>query len=233
MTILAIDTSGPAAGAAIMRGGRILCEETLCVGLTHSESSMPMVSRLFDKAGMAPGDIDLYAAVAGPGSFTGVRIGVCEAKGLAHAVGKKALAVDALETLAMNAYGFGGIICPILDARRSQVYCAAFRFVDGDLPVRIMDDRALPLAEFLAALPPDEKCLFLGDGLDAHGPAVAEILGARAMMAHAGIRDIRAACACRIAYLRQGEAVDPMNLNPFYLRAPQAERERLAKGSAV
>ncbi|MBR3504635.1 MAG: tRNA (adenosine(37)-N6)-threonylcarbamoyltransferase complex dimerization subunit type 1 TsaB [Clostridia bacterium] len=229
MKILAVDTSGPYAGAALMEDGVVTHEIAACHGLTHSQTSLPMIEQALAAAGLSPADVDLFAAVTGPGSFTGVRIGVCEAKGLAHACGKKIVGVDALEALAVNAFGFPGVICPILDARRSQVYCAAFRFAGSGLPERVLPDEALPLSEFLTRLPQDETCLFLGDGLKAHFPAVREALGERAVSAPASMAYLRAASACVIAERRAGEAVEPMALEPLYLRAPQAERERSAR----
>ena len=229
MTILAVDTSGPWAGAAIMEDGVVTHEIAACHGLTHSQTSLPMIDQALTAAGLTPADVDLFAAVTGPGSFTGVRIGVCEAKGLAHAVGKKIVGVDALEALAVNAFGFPGLICPILDARRSQVYCAAFRFAAGPLPLRVLPDDALPLSDFLGRLPGDEKCLFLGDGLKVHFPAIRAALGERALAAPANMAYLRAASACVIADARADEALEPMALEPTYLRAPQAERERNAR----
>ena len=116
LNILGIDSSGPVASCAVMSGGRIVHSIALNHGLTHSEALMPAVDAAMRASGLTCADIDAFAAVAGPGSFTGVRIGVCTAKGLAHAAGKPCAAVDALEALAMNFYGFGGLVCPILDA---------------------------------------------------------------------------------------------------------------------
>ena len=229
MKILALDTSGPYAGAALMENGAVTHEIAACHGLTHSQTAMPMLDQALEAAGLEPSDIDLFAAVAGPGSFTGVRIGVCAVKGLAHGCGKRAVAIDALEALSVNAFGFPGIICPILDARRSQVYCAAFRFAAGELPERILPDDALPLTEFIARLPKDEQCLFLGDGLSVHFPAIRALMGDRAIAAPAPMAFIRPSAACYLAEKRQDEAVEPMLLKPLYLRAPQAERERSAR----
>ena len=229
MKILSLDTSGPYVGAALMEDGAITHEICACHGLTHSQTAMTILDQCLTAADLTPGEIDLFAAVTGPGSFTGVRIGVCAVKGLAHGAGKKVIGVDALETLATGAFGFHGLICPILDARRAQVYCAAFRFEEGSLPERVMENAALPLTEFLARLPEGERCLFLGDGLKVHFPAVQRILGERAVCAPACLSYIRPSAACRLAELRAGQAVDAMNLVPAYLRAPQAERERNAR----
>ena len=229
MKILALDTSGPVAGAALMEDGVITHEVMASHGLTHSQTAMPMVDQCLSAANLTAKDIDLFAAVAGPGSFTGVRIGVCAVRALAHAWNKPALSVDSLEALAMNGFGFRGVICPILDARRGQVYCAAFRFEEGRLPVRILDDEAMALTDFLKKLPENEKCLFLGDGLKVHFPAVQAQLGERAVAAPSHMAYLRPAAACEIAANRMDEAKGCMELNPIYLRAPQAERERNAR----
>ena len=233
MNILAVDTSGPVAGVALMQDGVITHEITAQHGLTHSQTSMPMVDDVLSAAALKAQDIDLFAAVVGPGSFTGVRIGVCAVKGLAYAWEKPVVPVDSLEALAVGAFGFDGVICPILDARRGQVYCAAFRFREGDLPERLMPDQAIALTDFLTQLPTGDRLLFLGDGLRVHYPKAREILGERAVAAPAPAACLRAASACWIAQKRQDQAVDGRALEPLYLRASQAERERAEKEAAA
>ena len=144
MNIVAIDTSGPAASCAVMKDGAVVQLTVMNHGLTHSETIMPALEQAMRAAGLSCAEVDVFAAVAGPGSFTGVRIGVCAVKGLAHAWDRPCARVDALEALAMNFYGFDGLACPILDARRGQVYCAAFDMRAG-LPQRVMDDGAMDL----------------------------------------------------------------------------------------
>ena len=228
MNILAIDTSGPVAGCAVMREGRIVHLTAMNHGLTHSETIMPAVDEALDRAGLTCPEVDVFAAVAGPGSFTGVRIGICAAKGLAHAVNKPCAALNALETLAMNFYGFDGLCCPILDARRGQVYCAAFDMAGG-LPARVLDDGAVALEAFLERLPRDRRLAFVGDGVGVYGAAVQAALGERAVIAPLNLRDLRADAACVLAASRQDEWVAAKYLRPIYLRAPQAERERMAR----
>lgn len=227
MNILAIDTSGPVAGCAVTVDGRVAHLIEMKQGLTHSETIMPAVDAALAASGLACADIDVFAAVAGPGSFTGVRIGVCAAKGLAHAVGKPCAAVDALETLAMNFYGFDGLCCPILDARRGQVYCAAFDMKNG-WPERALPDDALALPDFLERLPEDRRLAFVGDGVAVHADAIKAALGDKALVAPENLRDIRADAACLLAARRPEAWVEAKNLRPIYLRAPQAERERKA-----
>ena len=140
MNILMIDTSGPACGVAISRDGQIVCEMQLTSGKTHSQRVMPMVDQALALCEMTVTDVDLFGAVVGPGSFTGVRIGVSTVKALAHAAGKPCIGIDALEALAANAPYFDGVICPILDARAQQVYGAMFE--GGMPPRRLMDDEA-------------------------------------------------------------------------------------------
>lgn len=228
LTVLAIDTSGPVAGCAVMTGGRIAHLTAMNRGLTHSETIMPAVDAALEAAGLRCADVDVFAAVAGPGSFTGVRIGVCAAKGMAHAAEKPCAAVHALEALAMNFYGFDGLCCPILDARRGQVYCAAFDMARG-MPERALEDAAQPLGAFLERLPSDRRLVFVGDGVKVHAPAVLEALGARAMIAPENLRDLRPDAACVLAAARPDTWVKAARLRPIYLRAPQAVRERKRK----
>ena len=121
MNILMIDTSGPACGVAIMRDGRLIYEAELVNKQTHSQRVMPMADAALAMSDMTAAEIDVFGAVTGPGSFTGVRIGVSTVKALAHAAGKPCVAVDALEALAANVTAFDGVVCPILDARAQQV----------------------------------------------------------------------------------------------------------------
>lgn len=232
MNILAVDTTGPVAGVALMQDGIITHEITAAHGLTHSETSLPMVDDVLAAAGLEPGEIDLYAAVTGPGSFTGVRIGVCTVKGLAHAWNRPVVPVASLEALAAGAFGFHGLICPILDARRAQVYGAAYRFEQGELPEEVLPMQAIALDEFVSRLSQGERLLFLGDGLKVHFPRVREMLGERALAAPAPQNYLRAAAACLIAEKRADQAVPAHALEPIYLRLSQAERERRQREEA-
>lgn len=228
MNILMIDTSGPACGAAIMRDGRIVYEAQLTNKQTHSQRIMPMVDSALNMSDMRMEDIDVFGAVVGPGSFTGVRIGVSTVKALAHAAGKPCVGVDALEALAANVCTFDGVVCPILDARAQQVYGAIFK--DGR---RISEDEAIKLTLFLDEVEKTgEDALFLGDGVTVFEKAIAERLGEKAHFAPVQHQSLRAgsACALAAAKLEAGEeTTDYISLLPLYLRAPQAERERAAR----
>ena len=231
MNILMIDTSGPACGVAIVKDGRRVYEAALEGGMTHSQRLMPMVDAALNMAGMTAQDIDLFGAVVGPGSFTGVRIGVSTVKALAHAAGKPCVGVDALEALAMNACEFDGVICPILDARAQQVYGAIFE--GGMPPRRLCGDAAEKLTAFLDRVEETGKrALFVGDGVAAYEKAIAERLGEKAVFAPAQHAGLRAMCAAMLAQHYADTAQDYITLLPLYLRAPQAERERAAREAA-
>lgn len=225
MNIVAIDTSGPLASCAVMKNGVITRMTLMNQGLTHSETIMPELDACLSAADLDCSQTDVFAAVAGPGSFTGVRIGVCTAKGLAHAYNKPCVAIDALEALAMNVQYFDGIACPILDARRNQVYCAAFDVKNG-LPERILSDDAIEIGAFLERLPKDRRLFFLGDGLRVHAERIRGELGERAIIAPANMRELRADAACLLAAEKQEAWAEAKMLTPIYLRKPQAERER-------
>lgn len=227
MNIVAIDTSGPLASCAVMKDGAIVHMIVMNQGLTHSETIMPALDDAMRASGLSCKDVDCFACVAGPGSFTGVRIGVCAAKGLAHAWNKPCARIDALEALAMNVQGFDGIACPILDARRNQVYCAAFDMKNG-LPQRVLEDEAIEIGAFLEKLPRDRRLIFLGDGLRVHADRIRETLP-DALLAPANMRELRADAACLLADARQDAWMEARLLTPIYLRIPQAERERNAR----
>ena len=220
MRLLVIDTSGPVCGVAVMEDEKVLCEYTVQNRNTHSANLMPMTEAALASAGLEVRDLDAVAAVTGPGSFTGVRIGVATAKGLAHGAGIPCIAVDALESLSLSAGGFDGVICPIQDARAGQVYGAAFR--EGE---RLLPDEPLKLEEYLEKiLPLGGKFLFLGDWMPVHREKIREILGGRAVFAQAHLNYLRPSAAGLLA-LRE-TPTDYLNLQATYLRPPNAQKNR-------
>lgn len=227
MKLLAIDTSGPVCGVAILTEAGIVHECATVNRLTHSANLLPMIDAALCSTGLTLADMDRFAVVTGPGSFTGVRIGVSTVKGLAHGAGKPCVAVDALEAMAAGAGEFGGIICPIQDARAGQVYGAAFRQRGGDLrPERLMKDTPMALkdyADFLCTL--GDRFLFLGDGMPVHRARLTEMLGEKAVFAPAHRAFLRPGAAAYLASLEE-ETLDYRALMPLYLRAPSAERCR-------
>ena len=232
MNILAVDTSGPSVGVALLCGDRLVFECTLTHRRTHSQWVMPTVEQALAQTGHALDDVDLIASVVGPGSFTGVRIGVSTVKGLAQGLNKPCVAIDALEALAVGAQDAPGTLCPILDARAGQVYGAAFSA--GLPPRRLLDDMAAKLEEYLAhiaALP--APFVFLGDGVAVFREALTVALGERARFAPPHACGLRAGCAAVLATQYADRAVGYAALRPLYLRAPQAERERAAREQAA
>jgi len=227
MNLLAVDTSGPVAGVAVLRNGEIAYEGAAVNRLTHSVNLMPMVEEALGRAGVDVSEIDLYAAVTGPGSFTGVRIGVSAVKGMAHGAGKPCVGVDALEALAAGVCMTDALLCPIQDARAGQVYGAAF--LPGFPPVRVLDNMAEKLPAFIEKaleVSGGRKLCFLGDGVKTYEKAIVDILGERAVFAPAHMRYLRPASVALLAEAYADKAVDYLTLMPVYLRAPQAERER-------
>jgi len=221
MRLLIIDTSGPVCGVAVMEDEKVLSEFTAQNRNTHSANLMPMTEAALEAAGKTIGEMDAIAAVTGPGSFTGVRIGVATVKGLAHGAEIPCIPVDALEALNASAGGFDGVVCPIQDARAGQVYGAAFR--GGE---RLMKDEALKLEEFLEKISGmGEKFIFLGDGMPVHREKIREILGEKAVFAPAHLNYLRPSAAGVLA-MAGGRKTDYLNLEATYLRPPNAQKNK-------
>lgn len=224
MLIFGIDTCCSAATSAIFDGEKLLAQTVINHKKTHSQKIMPQIENLFSLLEINVNDIDAFAAAVGPGSFTGVRIGVATIKGMAGALNKPCIPVSTLEALAYPLSSFSGIVCPILDARRGQVYNALFK--NGE---RLCPDRALALSELLNELS-QEEVIFLGDGIF---PYRDEILSAmpKAVFAPLVIANNLAGSVCEVAYekFKRGEAVSAKELVPSYVRLSQAEQSA-AKG---
>ncbi len=230
MKILALDTTAKTASVAVTENERVLGVCNIDNGLTQSELILPMAERLLASLGMSFSDIDLYAVTVGPGSFTGVRIGVSTVKGLAFGKNIPCAAVSTLEALAENAAGLRGLIVPCMDARRGQFYTASFSS-DGEAMTRLTPDRAISaeaLAEELRDFGGD--VYVTGDGYEvAH--RLLSSLGVRLAKTPELLRVANAASIAKIAKRMQerGECVSESELQPTYLRIPQAERERLER----
>lgn len=226
MNIFGIDTCCMAATAAVITDDRLVAQVVQNNKKTHSQKIMPMIEFMLREADMSVDDIDCFAAATGPGSFTGVRIGVATVKALAHAADKPCAAVSTLHALANNTACFDGIICPILDARRGQVYNALFR---GGSMERMTDDRALSLVKLCEELKEtDERIIFLGDGVSVFEDEIKKELGGRAEFAQRMQRMNLAASVAEIGYEKFicGDVCGYGELKPDYHRLSQAERER-------
>ena len=164
MLTLAFESSAKAASVALLRDGSLVSQYSQCSGLTHSRTLLPMAEDLLKNAELKLSDIDLFAVAHGPGSFTGIRIGVSTVKGLSWACDKPCVGVSTLESMAWHGLAAGGLICPVMDARRQQVYNALFEIREGR-PIRLTEDRPLSLAELCEELRRQDGVPFLvGDG---------------------------------------------------------------------
>lgn len=226
MQILGIDSSAVSAGCAVVKDGRVLAEGFVNVGLTHSQTLLPLISDTIARAGTSLSECDAIAVSQGPGSFTGVRIGIATVKGLAFTGGIPCIGVSTLEAIAFGAACAEGVLCAVMDARRAQVYNAMFACRDGAV-TRLCEDRAVAIEELAAEINAAEQTVWLcGDGallcFDRLSP-----LCPRLRLAPEAVRWQR---GIGVALAAEGKpAVDAAALVPTYLRLPQAERELRAR----
>lgn len=228
MLLLSVDSSASPASVCLCEDGRIIADYYLNTGFTHSQTLMAMVDSVLKISGKHADEIDVCAVNNGPGSFTGVRIGVSAVKGMAYASDKPCIAVSTLESMAYNYLTADSIVCACMDARRNQVYSALFR-INGGSVIRICDDRAISVEALLDELAAyGEKILLAGDG--------AELVFKASNSEHIFIappnnRFQRASSTAMAAFEKynRGETVSAASLMPSYLRLSQAERERQAK----
>ncbi len=223
MLILAFESSARAASVALLRDGSLLSQYGQCSALTHSRTLLPMAEDMLRNAELTIGDVDLFAVAHGPGSFTGVRIGVSTVKGLAWAADKPCVGVSTLEAMAWHGLAAGGVICPVMDARRSQVYNALFEIREGR-PVRLCEDRPIALEELAPQLGELDGPMFLvGDG----AAITAAFLEKEGIPFRLAPENLRWQSAWGVAMAAAGkEPGTADSLLPVYLRLSQAERER-------
>lgn len=224
------------ATVAVCDDDKLVAESVVNCGRTHSQKIMPQIQTMLEAAEIKCSDIDCFAVASGPGSFTGVRIGVATIKALAHGTKKPCIAISTLEGLADNIRYFNGIICPILDARRSQVYTALFE--GGQDMSRLCEDMAMNVDELIDELKKPEysnkDIIFLGDGIFVYMEVIKEQLGNRAMFAPQNINLNKASSIAHLAIneFENGNAENYSNIVPQYIRMSQAERERLEREKA-
>lgn len=232
MKILAVDSSAKSASVAVAENGRLISECFVNNALTHSRTLMPMVDNALSQADMSLGDIDALCVNVGPGSFTGIRIGVAAIKGLAAADNKPCAGVSTLESTAYNFADENCIVCAAMDARCNQVYTALFR-CDGSNVTRICEDKAISVDELGEELSQyNDKIYLAGDGAEICFKAFGERLE-NASLAGENRRYQRAFGAA-LAAEKNNEFTDSALLAPVYLRLPQAERElRIRKGESL
>jgi tRNA threonylcarbamoyladenosine biosynthesis protein TsaB len=220
--LLAIETSTMLGGAAILSDDMLIAESRINVKVTHSERIMTEMNRMLESSGLEIGDIDVFAIAIGPGSFTGLRVGLSTIKGLVYATGKRLVAVPTLEALAWNLPFSRHPVCPLLDARRKEVYAGIFKWADNSF-ARIMEEQAVRLDDLLLKI--KEPTIFTGEGSALYRDGIINAIGDRALFAQP---QIMAPSPSSVAYLgmrkaQRGEFDNPVSLVPLYLRRSEAE----------
>lgn len=223
MLILAFESSARAASVALVEDGRLISQYSQCSGLTHSRTLLPMAEDMLKNAELSLDKVDLFAVAHGPGSFTGIRIGVSTVKGLAWAADKPCVGVSTLEAMAWHGLAAGGLVCPVMDARRSQVYNALFQ-VENGRPVRLCEDRPIALSQLAEELRTLNAPAFLiGDGAE----LAEKYLREQAIPCTVAPENLRWQSAWGVAMAAMDKTPGNADaLLPVYLRLSQAERER-------
>ena len=236
MKLLALDSSGLVASVAILDGETLVAEYTLNYKKTHSQTLLPMLDEIVKMTQTELSEVDAIAVAAGPGSFTGLRIGSATAKGLGLALNKPIISVPTLEGIACNFYGTDALICPMMDARRKQVYTGIYHFAGGTEFEELVAQEAGPVEDII------KKCnelgkqvIFLGDGVPVYKDIIEEFCTVEHSYAPAHLSRQRAgAVAIRAVRLYdEGKAEPASDHAPIYLRKSQAERELEAKGKKL
>lgn len=238
MKILALDSSGLVASVALAEDDTLIAEYTIQYKKTHSQTLLPMLEEIRDMVELDLSTVDAIAVAAGPGSFTGLRIGSATAKGLAFAMEKPIIPVPTLEGLAYQMYGTDALVCPIMDARRSQVYTGIYEFVDekDGYDMRVIKEQCATafdeIAEELNRL--GRKVIFLGDGVPVFKERMTQIMQVPYTLAPSHRNRQSAACIAALGsvYYAQGRTVSGAEHVPEYLRLSQAERERAGSQDA-
>ena len=231
MKLLVLESSGLVASVALMEENSMICEFTMNHKKTHSQTLLPMVDEMMKITGFNKKELDAIAISKGPGSFTGLRIGSATAKGLAQALNIPVVSVSSLEGLAANLYGTKDLICPIMDARRSQVYAGIFQY-EGERLIARMEDDAIAVADLIKVLnEKGEPVIFLGDGVPVYGKMLEEGLTVPYRFAPAHMYRQRAGAVGMLAiqYYKEGRTEKARDHKPEYLRKSQAERELIEK----
>ncbi len=232
MLILGIESSSLTASVALLEDEKLLAEYTIDYKKTHSQTLLPMIDEICKMTDTVPAQIDAIAVSAGPGSFTGLRIGSATAKGLGLALKKPLISVPTVEAMAYQCYGSTRLICPIMDARRSQVYTGLYRYNEDMTFSVVMEQVPLAIEELMELLnEKGEKVLFLGDGVPPYRSKIKELAQVPVEFAPAfQARQRGAAVACLgLQYYKEGRFESAAEHRPDYLRQSSAERELAEK----
>ncbi len=228
MKILGIDSSGVVASAAVLVDDTLVSEFTVNNKQTHSQTLLPMIDQVIQMSEVALEELDAIAVAAGPGSFTGLRIGASTAKGLGLALNKPIVSVPTLEGLAYRLAGTSGLICPLMDARRNQVYTGIYRCEPGHLQI-VAEQKAVGIEDILQELTTfQETVTFLGDGVPVQLDTIRETYHGTYQLApvHLSRQSAASVAALGQIYYQQGKIETAEEHRPVYLRKSQAERER-------
>ena len=231
MKILALDSSGLVASVAVAEDDNLLAEYTVNYKKTHSQTLLPMLDEIAKMIELDLNTIDAIAVAAGPGSFTGLRIGSATAKGLGLALKKPLIPIPTVEGLAYNLYGTKALICPLMDARRNQVYTGIYEFCGNDFK-KVEDQMAVSIEDIIKKLNKmGREVIFLGDGVAVYKTIIEQQCNVPYSFAPAHVNKQRAGALASLAqqYFREGKIEDPAEHKPDYLRLSQAERERMEK----
>lgn len=225
MRILAVDTATRSCSVAVTDRESLLAEATYITQETHAKHLMEMIEAVLTLAGSSVADLDGFAVTRGPGSFTGLRIGISAVKGLAAASGKPIVGVSTLDVLVQQSGSDAGLICPFLDARRGEVYFSRYR-IEGDALRREMDERVSSPEEAMDGI--DEACIFAGNGADLYRDTIVNRLGGLARFAPEYRNTIRASSVALLSIPRfsAGDADDLPAFAPKYVRRSDAELKR-------
>lgn len=233
MKILALESSAKAGSVAILDNQKILGEFYLNVGLTHSQTLAPMIKTLLENTKLSLEDIDAFAVSVGPGSFTGIRIGVSTIKGMAFALNKPCIGVSTLEGMAFNIPKYNGIICTCMDARCNQVYNALFEIQDN-LPKRLTKDRAISIEDLINELKLlQKKVILVGDGAEICYNKMKDIIDTEIAPEHLRYQRASTVALAAGSIKEKSNLISCNALNPVYLRLSQAERELQKKKKEV
>ncbi len=242
MKVLGFEASGIVASVALVEDNKLIAEYTINNKRTHSKTLMPMLDELRTRLDMDINDIDVIAVASGPGSYTGLRISSATAKGLGMALDTPIVSVPTMEGMAYNMWGAHGYICPIVDARRSQVYTGTYYFEGGNIieatptSVVLIEDLLSSLCEMLSA---DDRrfdnVVFLGDGVNLHRDLIVEKLGDKCAFtpAHMNMPSAASIATLGVKYATAGKTESPASHRPSYYMLSQAEKERLDEGKDI
>ena len=231
MKILGLDSSGLVASVAVVQEENLLAEYTVNYKKTHSQTLLPMLDEIVRMTELDLNEIDAIAVAAGPGSFTGLRIGSATAKGLGFALGKPLIHIPTVDGLAYNLWGSRDLVCPLMDARRNQTYTGLYEFVDGKMRI-IRAQCAVAIDEIIENVNREQRpTVFLGDGVPVFRAVIGENCQAPFQFAPAHMNKQRAASVASLGllYFQEGKYETAAEHRPDYLRLSQAERERLAQ----